>query len=327
MGKKKMPLGMMILLGLTLATICIGTTWLFAASLADPDLFVKVTTPVVEFVEDSVDYAEKQVEKLGNSWDNSVQNVKNYFAEKKESVDAYFKRKEDEKKAQELIAERKEEVLAELALEDNQSYQDTSLAAPRDLADYEVTHFEVNDFTGLELVLGGNHPLIYFNQTDPQWGKYGTDSISGYGCGPTAMAMVVSTLKGTYITPQEMSDIFVEEGYWAKGGGTYYHFADGCGEVFDLNVAYLSAEETTADDLRQHILENRLIVALVGPGHFTSGGHYIVLRGVTLSGDILVADPASRDRSLILWDPQLILDELSSSRAAGAPMWVFSKGG
>ncbi len=87
----------------------------------------------------------------------------------------------------------------------------------------------------------------------------------------------------------------------------------------------MSAEETTADDLFQHLLGDSLIIALVGPGHFTRGGHYIVLRGVTLSGDVLVADPASRDRSLVTWDPQLILDELSTARAAGAPLWVFSK--
>ena len=32
-------------------------------------------------------------------------------------------------------------------------------------------------------------------------------------------------------------------------------------------------------------------------GHFTSGGHFILLRGVTLDGNILVADPNSRARS------------------------------
>ena len=52
--------------------------------------------------------------------------------------------------------------------------------------------------------------------------------------------------------------------------------------------------------------------------------HFIVLRGVTLTGEVLVADPNSRDRSLALWDAQLILDELSSSRIDGAPLWCFS---
>ena len=65
-------------------------------------------------------------------------------------------------------------------------------------------------------------------------------------------------------------------------------------------------------------------MALMGKGHFTNGGHFIVLRGVTLDGRILVADPNSRERSLASWDPQLILDELSASRSNGAPLWRFS---
>ena len=67
-----------------------------------------------------------------------------------------------------------------------------------------------------------------------------------------------------------------------------------------------------------------MLVALVGPGHFTGGGHFIVLRGVTLTGKLLVADPVSDERSLMEWDPQLILDELSASRNNGAPLWVIS---
>ena len=41
----------------------------------------------------------------------------------------------------------------------------------------------------------------------------------------------------------------------------------------------------------------------MGPGHFTNGGHFIILRGVTLDGSVLVADPASQERSLTTWDP------------------------
>ena len=67
-----------------------------------------------------------------------------------------------------------------------------------------------------------------------------------------------------------------------------------------------------------------MLVALMGKGHFTTGGHFILIRGVTLSGDVLVADPNSLERSLQTWDPQLILDELSSARDHGAPLWILS---
>ena len=59
-------------------------------------------------------------------------------------------------------------------------------------------------------------------------------------------------------------------------------------------------------------------------GHFTNGGHFIVLRGVTMDGQVLVADPNGRDRSLVAWDPQLLLDELSPSTHNGSPLWSIS---
>jgi hypothetical protein len=37
----------------------------------------------------------------------------------------------------------------------------------------------------------------------------------------------------------------------------------------------------------------KLVVVIMGKGHFTSSGHFIVLCGVTSEGKILVADPAS----------------------------------
>ena len=42
----------------------------------------------------------------------------------------------------------------------------------------------------------GVTPVVYFNQLDERYASqpYGTDNIGGYGCGPTAMSIVVSSL-------------------------------------------------------------------------------------------------------------------------------------
>ena len=77
-------------------------------------------------------------------------------------------------------------------------------------------------------------------------------------------------------------------------------------------------------NLVQQLASGHLFVALMTRGHFTERGHFIILRGVTLEGRVLVADPNSRERSLAAWEPQLILDELSSSRSSGAPLWRIS---
>lgn len=93
-------------------------------------------------------------------------------------------------------------------------------------------------------------------------------------------------------------------------------------EAFGLEAE--SWQKFTAEELCRDLALGYIFVALMGPGHFTANGHFILLRGITLEGKVLVADPNSRDRSLMAWEPQLLLDELSSSRTNGAPLWRIS---
>jgi len=61
----------------------------------------------------------------------------------------------------------------------------------------------------------------------------------------------------------------------------------------------------------------------MGRGHFTSSGHFIVLRGVTADGQILVADPSSLARSERTWDFELIMNEARRSSGAGGAFWII----
>ena len=175
-----------------------------------------------------------------------------------------------------------------------------------------------------EVLTGGVVELVYFNQGEEPWADalFGPDPIRGFGCGPTATAMVVSSLGSQVVDPARMAQLADEAGYCAPGSGSYLSIVQGMARAFDLDAESCGA--ISADELRQMLASGKLLVALMGPGHFTDGGHFIVLRGVTLTGQVLVADPNSRERSLALWDPQLILDELSDSRSSGAPLWCFS---
>lgn len=60
-------------------------------------------------------------------------------------------------------------------------------------------------------------------------------------------------------------------------------------------------------------------------GHFTSSGHFIVLRGVTANKKILVADPVSRNRSEKEWDLSIVLNEARQGAGAGGPFWIIEK--
>ena len=185
-----------------------------------------------------------------------------------------------------------------------------------------ITEFIQKD--GQEILTGGVVDMVYFNQGEEPWASmpFGPDPIGGYGCGPTAMSMVVSSLTGELVDPGQMAAWAAQNGYCAPGSGSYLNIVEGTAAAYGLEVSSWPAG--TADELCRELAAGKLFVALMTKGHFTSSGHFIVLRGVTLEGEVLVADPNSRERSLAAWDPQLILDELSPSRYAGAPLWEFS---
>lgn len=196
------------------------------------------------------------------------------------------------------------------------------LSEPPAVSDVAITELQTHG--EIQLLTGGPIKIVYYLQSDEQWGdlRYGSDKISTHGCGPTAMAMVVSTLTGTLIDPPSMAEWAVQNGYWARHSGSYHSIVIGTATAFGLRAEAFSSRD--ADALREQLFAGKLFVALMGPGHFTQSGHFIVLRGVTLSGDILVADPGSIERSLTAWDVQLILDELSTSTADGSPLWLIS---
>jgi hypothetical protein len=207
-------------------------------------------------------------------------------------------------------------------LPDNQLASNPELEDDRSTQDPAVTEFTVQD--GTEFLTGGNLPLVYFNQSESPWAEeyFGPDPIKGYGCGPTAMAMVVSSLSGELVDPAEMADWADQAGYCAPGSGSYPSLILGVADAFGLEAEGWT--DWSAEQLSQSLASGKIFVALMSKGHFTSNGHFIILRGITLQGEVLVADPNSRDRSLIAWDPQLILDELSATRSSGAPLWCFS---
>lgn len=195
------------------------------------------------------------------------------------------------------------------------------LHPPSGICDPAVT--ELLDQGDLQILTGGPVQIVYYRQTDERWGDshYGSDKISTHGCGPTVMSMVVSSLTDTLIDPPSMAQWAVAKGYWARRSGSYHRIVIGTAEAFGLQAEAFTSRDVNA--LREVLFSGNILVALMGPGHFTQGGHFIILRGVTLSGDILIADPASPERSLMSWDPQLILDELSSSTADGSPLWLI----
>ena len=166
--------------------------------------------------------------------------------------------------------------------------------------------------------------LTYYNQLDERWANemYGkTDTIGVAGCGPTALAIAISNLTGDETDPTEVAEWSYENGYVCEGSGSYISLIPNAAEHFGLSVEKLG--KSSAEEIKQHLEDGKMIIAIMGAGHFTSTGHFIVLRGVTDDGKILVADPVSYNRSTQEWDVSTILKEVKSA-GSGGPFWALS---
>lgn len=164
----------------------------------------------------------------------------------------------------------------------------------------------------------------YYNQTDSRWGNkmYGkSGTIGEAGCGPTALAIAVASLTSNQVTPYDVAQWSVENGYRCEGNGSYHSLIPNGGAHYGLTVTGVGNDSKRLVDALKN---GKLVIAIMSKGHFTSSGHFIVLRGVTEGGKILVADPASVKRSNQEWELGIILNEASRRAGSGGPFWVMS---
>lgn len=167
----------------------------------------------------------------------------------------------------------------------------------------------------------GSTEVVYFNQLDERWknDSYGSDKIGSHGCGPTAMSIVVSSLTDETVDPPHMAQWSVDNGGYCAGNGSYHKLIPDAAKAWGLS----SEGDLDAQGIVDALSSGKLVVVIMGKGHFTTSGHFIVMRGVTSEGKILVADPASHKRSQQEWDLSLIMNEARKGAAAGGPYWAI----
>jgi len=62
--------------------------------------------------------------------------------------------------------------------------------------------------------------FVYFNQTDSIWNQNGYQ-IASAGCGPTSMAVVISSLTDQWVTPVDTTVWAYEHGYYSSAGSAH----------------------------------------------------------------------------------------------------------
>lgn len=158
-------------------------------------------------------------------------------------------------------------------------------------------------------------PLLI--QWDKRWGyaPYGNSNVGMSGCAPTCMSMVVLALTGNdKATPDKIAEYASDHGYYEENTGTSWSFFAEGAEHYKVNGQEISLDEHV---ITSHLKKGEPIICSMRPGDFTSGGHFIVLAGVS-DGKIMVHDPNSRERSKVLWNYETLEPQIKN-------LWVFSK--
>ena len=159
----------------------------------------------------------------------------------------------------------------------------------------------------------GEVPKLY--QWDERWGYslYGGKPMGITACGPTCLSMVcLYYFQDAKYTPRYVADFAEENGFYAKGYGSTWTLMSQGGKKLGLDV---TAIPPNMAQVKQHLEAGELVVFCMGPGDFTTSGHFILLTGVK-DGMVTINDPNSPTRTEMLWDLNAIKDQIEN-------LWVF----
>ena len=156
----------------------------------------------------------------------------------------------------------------------------------------------------------------HFLQWDKRWGylSYGDSNMAVNGCGATALSIVITGLTGNAkANPYEVA-VFseVNDHYSGEAGTSWTLISEGAKDYG------LTPKEVPRDaNALKNAIRKGPVIASMGPGSFTSMGHFLVLVEVTGDGLIRVIDPNSIVRSDKLWSIDVFLNE-------GKNYWSFT---
>ena len=157
----------------------------------------------------------------------------------------------------------------------------------------------------------GSDTVPLFFQWDERWGNtiYGSDVMEVTGCGPTCLSMVlVHLLQDATYTPRYVADFAEDNEYYAKGSGSKWALISEGGEILGLDITELPLDENR---MKKNLELGNPVICIMGPGDFTTTGHFIVLTGMK-EDKFVVNDPNSRENSERLWSYEEIQGQIKN---------------
>ena len=148
-----------------------------------------------------------------------------------------------------------------------------------------------------------------FMQWDERWGynEYAGELMGISGCGPTCLSMVsVYLLNNTDYTPQYIAEFAETNGYSVSGNGSSWTLISNGGEEIGLDITEIPLVEKRIID---NLEVGNPIICVMGPGDFTSTGHFIVITDYE-DGKVKINDPNSKSRSEKLWELSDVMEQI-----------------
>ena len=146
-------------------------------------------------------------------------------------------------------------------------------------------------------------PQVYL-QWDSRWGGISFENASNPGatiatsaCGPTCAAMVIATIANSSVTPE--TTCWYAQHFPTEGSGSYRgRWSSGVDPEFYASIfshyGISSSLVYSYSSAIEAIGQGKMVITNVGPGLWTSAGHWILPYGLTDGGKtILVNDPNS----------------------------------
>lgn len=160
----------------------------------------------------------------------------------------------------------------------------------------------------------GQIPLLL--QWDEAWGYagYGDGIIALDGCGPTCLSMAYIGLTGdTSKNPKEIADFSEQNGYLDQNNSTLWTLMTEGARKLGLHSREIPLDESR---METELSEGHPIICSMGPGDFTTQGHFIVLYRFQ-GGKFRIRDPNSRERSGESWSYETLKHQIRN-------LWALS---
>eukprot|EP01107_Rhizomastix_libera_P004425 TRINITY_DN17467_c0_g1_i1.p2 TRINITY_DN17467_c0_g1~~TRINITY_DN17467_c0_g1_i1.p2 ORF type:complete len:184 (-),score=14.88 TRINITY_DN17467_c0_g1_i1:647-1198(-) len=123
--------------------------------------------------------------------------------------------------------------------------------------------------------------VVEYLQNDPQWAndEYtvihdSRQTVGATGCGPATAAMAVASLTGMSVTPREAATFSLRSGLRTHHEGTGWPFFCRFATSYGLRCRQTASTVEAKNAISR---PNTLVIAAMGPGYFTTTGHFVLV--------------------------------------------------